>query len=376
MSSSLHLSAIRKWFLQSPPVEWCLQHSRELLLGALRQGPVPEHIAFVMDGNRRFARQHQIETIEGHNLGFEALARVLEVCYKSGVKVVTVYAFSIENFKRSKYEVEALMDMAKVKLAEMAVHGALLDRYGAKIQFLGQKDMVRPDVLEAIDTAIEMTKGNSRAILNICAPYTSRDEMTAAIRETVIDYSKPATPLKRPFSATHIARNILSDTNPTSDPSSRNPSPNPSATTSGLSLDASPETSPTTAPSNSRSTSSLTQNFPDPENINAETITSHTFTAGMPPLDLLIRTSGVERLSDFMLWQCHQNTEIVFLDCLWPEFDLWKFMPVLVEWQWRKRQGEDPDFNRGRRRKRAADMAKGNHMSEGAFLPGKLKVAS
>jgi ditrans,polycis-polyprenyl diphosphate synthase len=69
-------SSLRKWLVQSPPAEWALQNIRELLLAAVRQGAVPQHVAFVMDGNRRFARSHQIETIEGHNLGFEALARV------------------------------------------------------------------------------------------------------------------------------------------------------------------------------------------------------------------------------------------------------------------------------------------------------------
>lgn len=78
--------------------------------------------------------------------------------------------------------------------------------------------------------------------------------------------------------------------------------------------------------------------FLDPENITAETLNSHMLTAGAPPLDLLIRTSGVERLSDFMLWQCHQDTSIVFLQCLWPEFDLWQFLPVLVEWQWQQKK--------------------------------------
>ena len=72
----MYLSQARKWFLQSPPVEWGILHLRELLVGALRQGPIPQHVAFVMDGNRRFARSHQIETVEGHNLGFEALAKV------------------------------------------------------------------------------------------------------------------------------------------------------------------------------------------------------------------------------------------------------------------------------------------------------------
>jgi ditrans,polycis-polyprenyl diphosphate synthase len=75
--------------------------------------------------------------------------------------VVTIYAFSIENFKRSKYEVDALMEMAKVKLLQLSQHGDLLDRYGASIRILGQRDLVKPDVLEAIDKATEMTSGNT-----------------------------------------------------------------------------------------------------------------------------------------------------------------------------------------------------------------------
>jgi ditrans,polycis-polyprenyl diphosphate synthase len=74
--SSVHLTQVRKWMLASPPVEWGINKVRELLIGALRQGPIPQHVAFVMDGNRRFARSHKIETVEGHNLGFEALAGV------------------------------------------------------------------------------------------------------------------------------------------------------------------------------------------------------------------------------------------------------------------------------------------------------------
>lgn len=76
MASSMHLSRLRKWFLASPPIEFAINNLKELLVGALRQGPIPQHVAFVMDGNRRFARSHGIETVEGHNLGFEALARV------------------------------------------------------------------------------------------------------------------------------------------------------------------------------------------------------------------------------------------------------------------------------------------------------------
>jgi len=74
--SSAHLTALRKWLVNSPPGDWVVQRIRDILIGALRQGPIPRHVAFVMDGNRRYARSRKIETIEGHNLGFEALARV------------------------------------------------------------------------------------------------------------------------------------------------------------------------------------------------------------------------------------------------------------------------------------------------------------
>lgn len=74
--SSAHLTHLSRWILSFPPADWALQHLRELLIGALRQGPIPQHVAFIMDGNRRYARGHKIETVEGHHLGFEALARV------------------------------------------------------------------------------------------------------------------------------------------------------------------------------------------------------------------------------------------------------------------------------------------------------------
>jgi len=74
--ASMHLSQFKRWLVTSPPAEWAIDQVRELLIGSLKQGPIPKHVAFVMDGNRRFARSHRIETVEGHNLGFEALARV------------------------------------------------------------------------------------------------------------------------------------------------------------------------------------------------------------------------------------------------------------------------------------------------------------
>ena len=283
-----------------------------------------------------------------------------------------MYAFSVENFKRSKYEVDHLMEMAKVKLVQFSQHGDLLDRYGACIRVIGQRELVKPDVLEAIDRAVDMTKHNKKAILNICFPYTGRDEITTAIRETVIEFSKPlekpTTVTKSPFSESRIAYNIRTQHSPGNGKSSSYLEPPSQATPPSRPLSASRDSSYTSLSSLSNSTnekacslstsSTSTLNpstpqtgdldtpplyrpqYPSPDAITPETLTSHTYTATCPPLDLLIRTSGVHRLSDFMLWQCHQETEIVFLKCLWPEMDLWGFLPVIWEWQWRQRHKE------------------------------------
>ncbi|KAH7135823.1 undecaprenyl diphosphate synthase family protein-like protein [Dendryphion nanum] len=342
---SLHNHRIRDWFASSPPVTWGVRQLRELLIGSLKQGPIPQHVAFVMDGNRRFARNHRIETVEGHNLGFEALARILEVCYKTGVKVVTIYAFSIENFKRSEYEVDALMNMAKVKLVQLSEHGALLDRYGASVRVLGQRDLLKPDVQEAIDRAVSRTAHNDRAILNVCFPYTSRDEITTAVKNTVETYSKPLgtdqSPTKRPFSETHITQHIrqqMLKTVPEDAEPPESRSSSPSSKEHGFAEEGGSSATSTAMNSSDQGDAHPAPSFRDPETITAETLTENMFTADAPPLDLLVRTSGVQRLSDFMLWQCHEKTSIVFLDCMWPEFDLWQFLPVLVEWQWQRKK--------------------------------------
>lgn len=218
------------------------------------------------------------------------------------------------------------------------------------------------------------------AILNVCFPYTSREEITHAIRATVSDYSHPLTktrPAPRSFSEQSITRKIRSrrlstlgeeqetsneeeDEQSTRNASSttlRPPSTALTATSSSsdlsnfnngdsatiasipstpnTSLPQSPERPPTNTNHHQISLQrSEQQTYPDPETITADTLSAHMYTSSCPPLDLLVRTSGVERLSDFMLWQCHEHTSIVFLKCLWPELDLWRFLPTLLEWQW------------------------------------------
>lgn len=189
------------------------------------------------------------------------------------------------------------------------------------------------------------------AVLNVCFPYTSRNEITTAIRETVHEFSQPIRPtMKRPFSESHIARNIR--TRQLSSVSEErlgfgeeNAAEGDDTEASTYSAASTGEQAPSSQSSVSNSPSlkpsAFTSNFPDPESITGETLNSHMFTADAPPVDLLVRTSGVRRLSDFMLWQCHEHTSIVFLECLWPEFDLWQFLPVLVEWQWKQRNVEE-----------------------------------
>src|SRR5947207_14168290 len=258
------------------------------------------------------------------------------------------------------------MDMAKIKLTQLSQHGDLLDRYGACIRILGQRELVKPDVLEAVDKAVQMTAHNNKAVLNVCFPYTSREEITTAIRSTVQEWSRPIEQAtlekghKSPFKEDRIAHTIrsqhLSDYSksasiptstylpptvlhsPTSSTTSLTSSLSNSESCSTLSSSTtfrpdtteqcSPKATPSTftsptssSPPHSSTHASASQRiYPSPELITAATLTSHTFTGrhDNPPLDLLIRTSGVERLSDFMLWQCHESTQIVFLSVLWP----------------------------------------------------------
>jgi ditrans,polycis-polyprenyl diphosphate synthase len=254
------------------------------------------------------------------------------------------------------------MSMAKVKLEQLAEHGALLDRYGASIRVLGQRDLMKKDVLAAVDRAVARTAHNkkyvphdwksslltrSRAVLNVCFPYTSRDEITTAVMKTIETYSTPIhnlpTPSKRTFSESHITQHIRKQMlgeeaeAGAEQPESRSPSPTSKEASNATEDELSSSTS-TAINSSENDYSNGEAAFLDPESISAQTLTDNMMTADAPPLDLLIRTSGVERLSDFMLWQCHEDTSIVFLKCLWPEFDLWQFLPVLVEWQWQQKK--------------------------------------
>lgn len=244
------------------------------------------------------------------------------------------------------------MEMAKVKLDQVTQHGEMLNKYGARICVLGQHDLLPLDVQEKVNRAVGLSQHNDKAVLNVCFPYTSRDEITTAIREVVKEYMEPVTklPTSRSFSQNHIAQNIRSNRLGTLQEEADGEEDCPEALASSQDLEPPMNTnsvysSSTTlnngSPNASGSPQSSAKNtsaFRDPEQITAATLDSHMYTTNSPPLDLLIRTSGVERLSDFMLWQGHEHTTICFVDCLWPAFDLWHFLPVLIEWQWWRRR--------------------------------------
>ena len=259
------------------------------------------------------------------------------------------------------------MHLAKLKLEQLAQHGEILDRYGASVRILGQRDLIPPDVLKYTHKLVASTGHNKRAILNICFPYTSREEMTTAVRRTVEHFSTTPRPHSTAFSQTRITQKIrskhcakaaslgaifegaVSDAPIPTDGELPGSGPIDDADESCSSGSSTATLFRSKSPScTSGPAANAIAIYPNAEDITAETLDAHMYTAGCPPLDLFVRTSGVERLSDFMLWQCHQDTHIVFLKCLWPDFDLWHFLPVLLEWQWRMKQREREEKPRRR----------------------------
>ncbi|KAF9242639.1 putative undecaprenyl diphosphate synthase-domain-containing protein [Melanogaster broomeanus] len=170
--------------LQSP-LTYMKTQLTHLLLDIIATGPVPRHIAFEMDGNRRYARRQGKEGREGHGDGFNTLLGVLQLCLRLRIKCVTIYAFAIENFNRPKEEVDSLMKLAEERLVEIAESGEMLDKYGVRLNVLGKRDLLPPNVQAAVEKAESMTRHNNSATLNVCAPYASQHEITTAVESAI-----------------------------------------------------------------------------------------------------------------------------------------------------------------------------------------------
>ncbi|KAJ2162487.1 cis-prenyltransferase [Coemansia sp. RSA 552] len=236
---------------------------RKTLVRVARQGRIPQHIAFIMDGNRRYARKRQRQASSGHVSGFYRLSHVLEWCNELGVGNVSVFAFAINNFGRSEEEVAALMSLARDKLRELASKSDLVREHGVRICVTGNRELLSEDVREAADFAERVTSGNPGMRLNICFPYSATDEISTAIRTIVQD----------------VQRGDLSEAQ-----------------------------------------------------INEAELQKRLLIPG-PDLDILVRTSGQIRFSNYMLWQTAKMAYIRFVDVYWPDFSFFHMFCILISWQ-------------------------------------------
>ncbi|XP_054959588.1 dehydrodolichyl diphosphate synthase complex subunit DHDDS isoform X6 [Pan paniscus] len=229
----------------------------------IKAGPMPKHIAFIMDGNRRYAKKCQVERQEGHSQGFNKLAETLRWCLNLGILEVTVYAFSIENFKRSKSEVDGLMDLARQKFSRLMEEQEKLQKHGVCIRVLGDLHLLPLDLQELIAQAVQATKNYNKCFLNVCFAYTSRHEISNAVREM----------------AWGVEQGLL-----------------------------------------------------DPSDISESLLDKCLYTNRSPHPDILIRTSGEVRLSDFLLWQTSHSC-LVFQPVLWPEYTFWNLFEAILQFQ-------------------------------------------
>lgn len=234
-----------------------------LCINVLKTGHIPKHVAFIMDGNRRFAVKQSIEKMEGHSLGFEKLAETLDWCRKLGILEVTVYAFSIENFKRAKDEVDNLLELATEKFKKLLEEKEMLEKHGVCIRVLGNLSLLPKSLQETIAKAVQMTKDHNKAVLNVCMPYTSRDEISTAMQE--------------------IAEGVKL----------------------GLLLES---------------------------DVTEELLSNCLYTNHSKDPDLLVRTSGEVRLSDFLLWQSSFSV-LSFVRVLWPDYSIWHLYACILHYQ-------------------------------------------
>ena len=204
---------------------------------------VPIHVGIILDGNRRWAKMHGLSTAEGHRQGYLNFKTITSAAMKRGVKYLSAYIFSNENWQREKSEVRDIMKLLSWVLKHEVKE---LNKEGIRVRIIGSKMRFGAAMLRAILHAEELTKDNTRGTLLLCLDYGGQQEIVEAVKRIAI---------------------------------------------SGI----------------------------DPEDITPELITHHLYAPDVPPLDLIIRTSGEQRLSNFMLWEAAYS-ELAFTKIYWPDF--------------------------------------------------------
>jgi undecaprenyl diphosphate synthase len=222
---------------------------------------IPKHVAIIMDGNGRWALARGLPRLAGHRAGTENLRRVIEACVEFGVRYLTIYAFSTENWGRPLEEVQGLM-----RILEDVIDRELTDLHkeGVQLRHIGNLDQLKPSLKQKVIEAIELTKENTRLVLNVAFNYGGRDEIVWAIKHMIEDGVKP-------------------------------------------------------------------------EAVSDELVSKYLFTAGVPDPDLIIRTSGELRGSNFLIWQ-GAYAEWYFTPTYWPNFDKEELRKAIEAYSQRERR--------------------------------------
>jgi undecaprenyl diphosphate synthase len=227
--------------------------------------PGPNHVAIIMDGNGRWAKARGLPRVAGHRRGADAVRRVVRGAGELGIPILTLFAFSTENWTRPADEVNDLMGLLRHYLRNELEE---LRKNGARLRVIGNREGLASDIVRDISDAENMTRMNSRLDVNICINYGARAEILRATRS--------------------LARQVAAGE---------------------LSAD----------------------------RIDEDCFENELLTAGVPDPDLLIRTSGEQRISNFMLWQC-AYAELVFVDTLWPDFGKEHLEQAIAEFRRRERR--------------------------------------
>jgi len=204
---------------------------------------IPEHLAIIIDGNRRWAKKRGLPSLEGHRRGHSNIRKIGELAWKKGVKTLTVFCFSTENWKRSKLEVQYLMKLLKSAFEKKEIYS--YHKKGIKICVIGQKERLEKSIQNRIREAEELTEDNKKGVLNLAISYGGRQEIIQAVNK------------------------------------------------------------------------SLKEN---PKEISEELINKNLWTDGLPDPDLIIRSGGEQRLSNFLTWQSIYS-ELYFTKKCWPDFN-------------------------------------------------------
>ncbi len=221
----------------------------------------PNHLGLILDGNRRWAKREGKPALEGHRAGFSNLKIIADAAWKRGVKILSAYVFSTENWNRSQKEVDYLMELL---VAVVKKEMNELDQKGIRVRFLGSREKVSQKVLDSIDEAEKLTQSNKNGTLALCFNYGGHLEMVDALKSMVNE-------------------GVL------------------------------------------------------PGEITEESVAEHLYAPDLPPIDLIIRTSGEQRISNFMLWRAAYS-ELYFTDKYWPEFTTEDLDAALEDYASRQRR--------------------------------------